>query len=84
MHGVEFLLGDLAALEPMAEVAHHARPLGRIAQETASVQLLDQMAHEIVELALGGGCGAMGLELPGRRGLGRHPPFVAEDHHGLG
>lgn len=39
MQGAQLLLGHLAALEQMADVADHARALRLVAKETAGVEL---------------------------------------------
>src|ERR1700722_3240321 len=45
----QFLLGDLAALEEVTDVAHHARTFRQIAQEAARIELIDQVGEEVLQ-----------------------------------
>ena len=44
----QLLFGDLAALEEMAEVAHHPRTLLGVAQEPGAIQLADEMGEALL------------------------------------
>ena len=68
----------------MAQIAHHARALFLIIEEARRIQFRNQPAQEYVQFTLGGDMGFIGHEVARRCGLGGHPPFIGQDHHGLG
>jgi hypothetical protein len=43
VQSTQLLFGDLAALEEVTNVAHHARALRQVAQEAARIELNDQL-----------------------------------------
>jgi hypothetical protein len=43
VQGTQLLFGDPAALEEVADAAHHARALRQLAKEAARIELIDQL-----------------------------------------
>ena len=68
----------------MAQIAHHAGALFLIVEEARGIQFRDQPAQEYVQFPFGRDMGFIGHEVARRRCLGGHPPFIGQDHHGLG
>ena len=83
MQGAEFLFRHFATLEPMAQIAHHARALFLIVEEARGIQFRNQPAQENIQFALGRDMGFIGHQIARRRSFSRHPPFIGEDHHRL-
>src|SRR4051812_1332005 len=50
VQGPQFLLRDLATLQEVTDVAHRARTLLLIAEEAASIELIDQVHEKVLEL----------------------------------
>src|SRR5581483_6480426 len=73
----DLLMRQACALEEVADVAHHARPLLAVAQEAAGVELLLQMGEEVEQLGLRRRPRLIGHELAGRGPVPRLEPFVA-------
>ena len=69
MQGAQFLLRHLAALEPVAQVPHHAGAFRFVVEEAAGVEFRDQPAEEAFQLALGGHARLVRHQLARRRGL---------------
>src|SRR5262249_18702171 len=81
VQGAQLLLGAMGALEKVADVAHHARPLLDIAQETVLVELLLEMLEETLQLLLGRGLAVAGPDDVGRRRVAGGEPLVADEQH---
>src|SRR5712692_8438089 len=78
------LFGALRALQKIAEVAHHAWPLGRIAQESIAVELLLEVLEEGDERLLARRGAVSGRHLGRQRRIVSGESRIAVDQPRLG